>query len=105
MSLPVAILNTGTKDLVVQKFVRSAGSTDFDIVPAPVLPVSISGGRQQPYIVQFRPTSDGPLQATFEIVTDATIPSTLIEARGAGLSFVGEVLRVILKVLGLLIGT
>jgi photosystem II stability/assembly factor-like uncharacterized protein len=105
VSLPVAILNTGTKDLVVQKFVRSAGSTDFDIVPAPVLPVSISGGRQQPYIVQFRPTSDGPLQATFEIVTDATIPSTLIEARGAGLSFVGEVLRVILKVLGLLIGT
>jgi hypothetical protein len=99
-TLPITISNPGTKDLMIQKFERSGGSVDFDIVDKPALPVPIPHGGQQTYTVQFKPTSNGPLQATFEVVTDASISSAVVQAQGSGSSSVSKWLIVGLVVLG-----
>jgi uncharacterized membrane protein len=83
--LPVTIQNTGAQDLTIAKFERTAGSTDFDFASAPFTGV-IAAGDKKDYQIQFKPSSNGPLKATFQVTSDASVSTAVIDATGTGTS-------------------
>ena len=87
VGLPVQILNVGTSDLQITGFSRIAGSTDFSIVPAPALPLTLHAGEKRTFNIQFQPSSASELGAGFQIISDdpANI-TTLFTASGRGIT-------------------
>jgi hypothetical protein len=94
------VFNTGTKDLKILGVSRKGGSSDFELVSPPGFPLLLSPTIDQEFTVQFKPSSNGPLTATFQIDSDASRASALIEASGTGSSHMSKVLIVVIVIVG-----
>ena len=65
------VFNVGGADLIIDSVSRIAGSTDFDVLPNPVTPLTVSPGDQVDFTIRFAPTSPGVLEsATIRIVSN-----------------------------------
>ena len=79
---------------------RKDGSSDFELVSPPAFPLLLPPTIDQEFTVQFKPSSNGPLTASFQIDTDASRASSMVEATGTGSSQVSKVLIVVLVIVG-----
>lgn len=109
-TLPMQISNTGLGPLIIKKISRTGGSTDFELVSPPTFPLApLQPGEKRDLTVRFKPSSAGPLDATFEIESDDLIirddkpaGTRTIKATGVGKSIAGDHLAEILIVLGII---
>jgi hypothetical protein len=99
-TLTFNVFNMGTKNLNILGVSRVDGSSDFELVSPPAFPLLLGPTIDQEFTVQFKPSSNGPLNATFRIDSDASRASALIDASGTGSSHVSKVLIVVLVIVG-----
>ncbi len=91
--LTLEVFNVGGLDLIVDSVARIAGSTDFDVLPNPVTPLTIAAGEQVDFTVRFTPTKKGVLESAtirissndpvtplFDITTSGTLGTGKLEA-------------------------
>jgi photosystem II stability/assembly factor-like uncharacterized protein len=94
------VFNMGTKNLNVLGVSRKDGSTDFELVALPAFPLLLAPTFDQEFTVIFKPSSNGPLTANFQIDSDASQASALITATGTGSSHLSKVLIVVIVIVG-----
>jgi hypothetical protein len=99
-TLTFNVFNMGTKKLNLLGVSRKDGSSDFELVSPPAFPLPLDPTIDQEFTVQFKPSSNGPLTATFQIDSDASRASALIDASGTGSSHMSKVLIVIIVIVG-----
>jgi hypothetical protein len=82
----VTINNTGSCALKVTSASITAGGTDFSIVGAPTLPVTVGAGSSITLTIRFNPTAAGTRTGTLTVGTnDAANPSQAVSLTGLGL--------------------
>jgi hypothetical protein len=99
-TLTFNVFNMGTKNLNILSINRKDGSTDFELLSPPAFPLLLGPTIDQEFTVQFKPSSKGPLTATFEVTSDASRATALIDATGTGTSSMSKVLIVIIVIVG-----
>jgi len=99
-SLTFTVFNTGNRDLNILGVSRKDGSSDFELVSPPAFPLLLPPTIDQEFTVQFKPSSNGPLTATFQIDSDASRASVVMDASGSGSSHMSKVLIVVLVIVG-----
>jgi photosystem II stability/assembly factor-like uncharacterized protein len=110
-TLPIQVSNTGLGPLIIKKISRTGGSTDFELVSPPTFPLPpLQPGEKRDLTVRFKPSSAGPLDATFEIESDDLISrdgkpagTRTIKATGVGKSKAGNHLAKVLIALGIIV--
>lgn len=110
-TLPIQASNTGLGPLIIKKISRTGGSTDFELVSPPTFPLPpLQPGEKRDLTVRFKPSSAGPLDATFEIESDDLISrdgkpagTRTIKATGVGKSKAGNHLAKVLIALGIIV--
>jgi hypothetical protein len=66
--------------------ISGANASDFSIIGAPVLPVSIGTGSSLTLTIRFNPSAAGPRVATLTVGTsDPANPSVVVALSGTGL--------------------
>jgi hypothetical protein len=100
VSLTFTVFNTGNRELNVLAVSRKDGSSDFELVSAPAFPLLLPPTIDQEFTVQFKPSSNGLLTATFQIDSDASRASVVMDASGTGSSHMSKVLIVVIVILG-----
>jgi hypothetical protein len=99
-TLTFTVFNTGNRELNILKVARTSGSSDFGLITSPGFPLLLPPTIDQEFTIQFKPSSNGPLSATFQIDTDASRASSIVDATGTGSSQVSKVLIVVLVIVG-----
>lgn len=83
-SIPVQLFNVGTAPLNISAINQINGSNDFSITPAPAFPITIAPGGEFDVTFQFAPMGQGPLTATFSIISDDAQSPLTLTASGSG---------------------
>ncbi len=83
-TIPLQLFNVGTAPLTITAISQTDGSTDFTITPAPTYPLVIPPGGESDVTVQFAPTTNGPLAATFSIASDDAQSPLVFTMTGTG---------------------
>lgn len=79
------IFNAGSSPLHISSITRVEGSADLEIVSGPSTPITVGPNEEIDYMVRFRPTTEGPVKATFQINSDDPFqPAKQLLASGAG---------------------
>jgi hypothetical protein len=102
--LQLEVFNVGGVDLIVDSVARISGSTDFDVLPNPVTPLTISPGDHVDFTVHFTPTTRGalesavirivsndPVRPNFDIPTSGTLGTGSLETVVADSGNLGDV--------------
>lgn len=100
VSLTFTVFNTGNRELNLLGVSRKDGSSDFELLSPPAFPLLLPPTIDQEFTVQFKPSSNGLLTATFQIDSDASRASVVMDASGTGSSHMSKVLIVVIVILG-----
>ncbi|MFL6305125.1 MAG: choice-of-anchor D domain-containing protein [Candidatus Sulfotelmatobacter sp.] len=100
VSLTFTVFNTGNRELNILGVNRKDGSADFELLSPPAFPLLLPPTIDQEFTVQFKPSSNGLLTAAFQIDSDASRASVVMDASGTGSSHMSKVLIVVLVVVG-----
>ena len=75
--LTLKVYNVGSRDLMILKVHRIAGSAAFSVLPAPATPLAIAPGSEIDFTIRYAPTTPGTSTATIQIVSNDPLHPTL----------------------------